>query len=265
MKYDLQESIGLCLLHHHNAVEDDHIMVESFEADSYATPALVMARIPQQQAQDYVPVALKVSDRALMPLEYSAVDLAHRNYRRLGEVGNGFVADFCNIVTRHGFEDLVGLSVLRLDVLDRRPGEELIERTDYRRVANVMRAHDTEEREGVNHVQTSWKFDKLASSSKPSPKSPYGEEQGSNAATSCVTKCEAPSDPDDPHIEEHDSSVATSCVTKCEAPSDPDDPHIEEHDSSVATSCATKCEAPSDPDDPHIEEHDSSVADGYST
>lgn len=191
----LQESVGLCLLHNHNAVAEGHIMVESFETDTYATPALVMAHTPRDQARQPVPVALKVGDGGLLPLEYSSVDLAHRNYRLLQEAGEDFVAAFCDVVTRNGFEDLVGLSVLRVDALDRQPDEELVERTDSARVANVLRAHDTVEAPNINHVQTSWVFDKVEAT----------------AASNCVTKCLA------------------KCATKCEAPNSPEEPHLEEH------------------------------------
>jgi cyclophilin family peptidyl-prolyl cis-trans isomerase len=219
-RHNLEDNIGLCLLHNHNEVEDDHMMVEIYDADTYPTPALVMAHVPDGKTVQKVPVAMQVRAGKLIPLEHSTVPSAVENFIALEKAGSTFTDAFCEVVTHQGFQDLVGLAVLRTGALGGDPGEEYYERIDPVRVANVLRIQDTDIDPNIRFVQTSWKF----------------SQDGTGSATKCKpdTHCEAQPNPDDPHLEykDHEISSATNCTpdTHCEAQPNPDDPHLEYKD-----------------------------------
>jgi len=174
--HDLEDHVGLGLLHSHNEVAAGHWMAERFEADTYESGALVMAHV-EQGGSDHVPVALQVSEEGLIPMEHSSVDLARANYSALRAAGGEFVRSFCEVVSRHGFEDVVGLAVLRAEVLGPKEGEVYLECIDCDRVANVLRIHPDVPEPGTQHIQTSWKFSKASDESE----------------TECLTKCPAES------------------------------------------------------------------------
>lgn len=162
-RHGLESSVGLCLLHNHNDVREDHLMVETYEEDTYATPALVMRHMARREAPSSVPVAFKVEGKKLVALEHSAVPLAKQSFAALENADSAFVEAFCDLVEGRGFANLVGLSVLRLDTIAASPDVELLERTDVDRVANVMRIDDGGGARGEgNSIETSWQFQQLA-------------------------------------------------------------------------------------------------------
>ncbi|HYI10504.1 MAG TPA: hypothetical protein VEK57_15695 [Thermoanaerobaculia bacterium] len=166
--HDLERYVGVSLLHKHNEVGDDQLMVEVYDEEIYDRPALVMQRTAVNEAPDRVPVVLKVQGDgpALVAIEHSSVGLARDAYLRFGERTTTFVPSFCEVIRKYGYEDLIGLAVIRESVLSPERGEELIEQTDEERVANVVFARPERLQSNGRSIPTTWWFT-AADSSDP--------------------------------------------------------------------------------------------------
>lgn len=176
-EHDLENRIGLCLLHNHNSVSDEQRMIEIYDEKTYSAPALVMQSMHSGDAPQHVPVVMKVQGgneyNPLTPLEHSALDIARDNYEQLMLKSEAFLPSFQELVKKRGYEDLVGLSVIRADALPCKEGESFIERTDAARVANVITAEPEREEANTRYITTNWQFEKA----------------GYRAMAECVIKC----------------------------------------------------------------------------
>lgn len=180
-EFDLEDHIGVCLLHNHNLVTNGHFMLEIFDKSSYSTPALVMQHIERAgETQQHVPVVFKVeAGNELVGLEYSTVELAKGNYEKLFQQSSEFLPRFCAVVTRFGYQNILGLSVLRVDALDREVGDILLERTDDQRIANIVTADKERPTKDARYIETIWHFEKTTQANNPSRE----------MATTCLTEC----------------------------------------------------------------------------
>ena len=160
-EFKLENHIGLCLLHNHNLVEENHFMCEHLDSTRYSSQALVMEHTNRSEVSNvHVPVAIKVTgDNQLAALEFSTVDLAIENYQIFAEQREQFMPRFSEVLIKHDFHDLIGLSILRTDALKPAKDEILLEQSEMR-MANILMIskHDP----AANHVQTNWQFEMVA-------------------------------------------------------------------------------------------------------
>ncbi|HEX2059962.1 MAG TPA: hypothetical protein VHK90_04415 [Thermoanaerobaculia bacterium] len=156
--HELDAFVGVSLLHKHNTVDDGQVMVEHYDESRYGRPALVMQRVAWDERPDRVPVVMKVGDdgASLLPIEHSSIAPARDAYGRLDEKLAVFAPAFCDVVRKYRFEELIALCIRRESVIPLADGEELLERSDVARVANVTTA--TTIAPGVRNVTTTWWF-----------------------------------------------------------------------------------------------------------
>ena len=192
--FNLEAHIGVGLLHKHNSVGQDQLMVENIEEIRKDKPALIMELVSKTKANDAVPVVwrLQSSDAtsSFVPLEHSTCNEAKAGYAQLmGEPE--FLEKFRSLLLDFGYESILGLTVMRVQALKKLSGESYIERSHPTRTANVMTSTTQLSSVSSKLLRTSWSFKK---------------EVGLNGAlmTKCeaTTNCEEPTEPGGPHIEE---------------------------------------------------------------
>ena len=193
-RFNLESHVGIGLLHKHNAVGQDQLMVEDPEDIRPGKPALVMALTEKSTAGNYVPVLWKLEgtnqQAGFVALEHSRCEAAHTGHNLLINCPE-FLAEFRNLLLDFGYESILGLTIMRAQTLQRKAGETYIERSHPTRIANVMTASTQLKEQATRLIRTSWSFRKGT---------------GVNGAlmTECeaMTKCEEPAEPGLPHIEE---------------------------------------------------------------
>lgn len=157
-RHELDAFVGVSLLHKHNDVGEGQIMVEHYDESTYDRPALVMQRVAWEEMPARVPVVMKVGGdgASLLPMEHSAIAPALDAYGKLSEKMEAFAPAFCDVIRKYGYEDLIALCIRRESVLSLGTGEELLEKTDVARVANVTAAEQIAP--GARSVPTTWWF-----------------------------------------------------------------------------------------------------------
>jgi hypothetical protein len=160
-RFDLEAYVGVCLLHQHNPIAADELMVESLECLDDGRPALVMALTKTDEASEFVPVVWKLQEvsgqHRFIPLEYSRQAQAKGGYQRLLE-NQLFLSEFSCLLLEFDYQDTIGLTVLRIESLPRETGDQLVERTHAERVANVVTAEQQTEESLKNLIVTNWSF-----------------------------------------------------------------------------------------------------------
>lgn len=160
-RFDLEKYIGVCLLHNHNKLEDGEVMVESFEYLGDGRPALVMALTKSPESREIVPVVWKLQKvsgkHRFIPLEHATQEQAKVGYQRLVE-NQTFLSEFKSLLLEFDYQDIIGLTILRDDVLPKKADEHLVERIHAKRVANVVTAEQRTDETPDNFVVTNWFF-----------------------------------------------------------------------------------------------------------
>jgi hypothetical protein len=160
-RFGLEAYVGVCLLHNHNSVGTDELMVESLESLGDGRPALVMALTKTREAGESVPAVWKLQEAAgqqlFVPLEYSTQEQARDGYQRLLE-NHLFLTEFSALLLEFDYQNIIGLTVLRSDALRRGPGDHLVERAYRGRIANIVTAEQRTEESRQNLVTTNWHF-----------------------------------------------------------------------------------------------------------
>ena len=191
-EFDLETYVGVCLLHKHNFVDTDEIMVESLEILEEGKPALVMALTKDGESSDFIPVNWKLgqsaSERVFYPLEHSNIEAAKTGHAQLVAQPE-FLSRFRSLLIEFGYEDVIGLTLLRVQSLDRKADEHLVERSHPNRIANVVTVEAQPPDAATAFIKTNWSFRKNMI----------------DAAGRCEVSCEVVTvcrPDDDKHIEE---------------------------------------------------------------
>ena len=188
--YGVQSSIGICLLHNHNYLDDDEIMLEYTSHLNDGRPSLVMQRTKTNKEFLKLPVNWKVvvddDGYTYMPIEFSTVD-GVTEANNLLEDNPELLREFAALVIRYGLSNLVGLAVYRHDFLRQQENDVFIETTDPKIIANVIAACPKETTDLTMVTPTLWRFQ-----TNPDEEKPQGCVCGCRYEVLCNTA-------DDPH------------------------------------------------------------------
>jgi hypothetical protein len=199
-RFDLEAYVGVCLLHQHNPVAADELMVEALECLDDGRPALVMALTKTGEASEFVPVVWKLQEvsgqHRFIPLEHSRQAQAKAGYQRLLEE-QLFLSEFSSLLLEFDYQDTIGLTVLRIKSLSREAGDQLVERTHAGRVANVVTAEQPTEDSLKNLIVTNWSFVKRMAGT--AGKCEVG---ACEPTTTCSVFCDASAEHNQGHLEE---------------------------------------------------------------
>ena len=159
--YNLQGDVAICLLHKHNFTKENEIMLESRETIANK-PALVMEPLVQEGITvDYTPVVWKFSSKLglFSPLEHTTESSVKTKYKNLMK-NPAFLADFRDLLLKFNYEDIIGLSILRVTNLEKKEDEIYVERSHPTKIANVVMADYVPEAASNTLIQTNWSFER---------------------------------------------------------------------------------------------------------
>jgi len=182
LEHGLQEQVGIRLLHKHNTVETDELMIEAEEVDpvcetkSLTTLADEAGQIHRRYGEAFAPNSWRWVGQKWLPLEYSVDSKAVHDSRLLQKMPK-FAMDFAEGVDRLDARDLLGPCLVRRNFFEgyaavTANGAMLVETTDASRRANILRFVDRAAYRPENLLQTVWRVVDRVS-----------------AGSSCITLC----------------------------------------------------------------------------
>lgn len=160
-KHDLEELVGLRLLHNHNQISKDEIMLEREEVNRDENCLTTKATRLSDVGEGFYPNSWALTD-TLIPLEYSSDPSIKEDSHRI-LTNQSFIKDFKNEVNRLGVDHLLGLYVLQRQFFEKgKPNlelnYELVETTDVDRRANIITYKKSSEIEEGSLIDTVWAY-----------------------------------------------------------------------------------------------------------
>lgn len=158
-RHDLQKVVGLRLLHNHNHISTNEIMLEQEEVNNNENCLTTMATKISQVKEGFYPNSWALND-SLIPLEYSP-DSSIENDCNLILNNKSFIEDFKCEANKLGVNHLLGLYILKRRFFEEcKPNieldYELIETTDITRRANIVRFKISNDIEEDSLIDTVW-------------------------------------------------------------------------------------------------------------
>lgn len=155
----LQDIAGVTLLHKHNDLNVDDVMVQAIE-EWHNKEALVCKRTPYNKSLDSLfPTCFAVGERGeLTAIEYSTSFSIHLKVQSLLKKSR-FITDFANMAEKYKLLPEVGISIFTRDQFtDLNPTLIPLEVCDVPRQANILSLVDESMYSSVNTIQTNWFF-----------------------------------------------------------------------------------------------------------
>ena len=206
---DLEEEIGVRLLHRHNLLNPGEFMLEQeekIERENGCIAALVTTRL---ETADYSCNAHANSWKVnacgtLIPLEYSDDKFVHSASSTMAKKSKIF-HEFFSIAKRFGCENLLGPCASQRSFYNERDDDGTVvyvERSTADGMKNIITAEDRNKFTKISTIETSWRFlaDKSAKTDEMSLESGVGCNPDSYCQAECYQVCEELSPG---HAEEH--------------------------------------------------------------
>lgn len=214
LRHRVEDYLGLRLLHKHNSLGMDELMLEREERDVDGTPCLTTIAAPLEDEATRSPAnSWAVIGGRAVPLEFS-------NDRRvaIGLTGRErFLEEFDELARLLNTDRLLGICVLQRDFYDKhrsgRGGEILIEETEPDRRANVLRFADEGRYPGAKLIHASWAFRQLSEAEIIAGCATYCEAGSCVPHTACVSSNDA-HEPVEHHSQGNHSGGHTGGQTK---------------------------------------------------
>jgi hypothetical protein len=185
-KHALGHCFGIRLLHRHNELDGDEIMVEAEEHDSAIGYSLTtIATASAYVTATIQPNGWQYHGGQYVPLEWSTDAEVTAVPEALARFPH-FFADFAEALEREDVSFLLGPCVISRDfarVHRPSPGSIFIENCDVKRRANILRFEDPERYDPRKLIQTTWV---VASSDNETDCNPACIPSGCNPVTACV-------------------------------------------------------------------------------
>ncbi|KAA1244557.1 hypothetical protein F0Q45_24850 [Mycobacterium simiae] len=158
-KFGVDEYYSVELLHKHNTIDPDHIMLEDAEVLGDGTAALTTMKVKRPSREDtFAPSTFKLQTGKLIPLEFSrdpAVNIAIGKLPQHSE----FVCAYQRLLADYGLSEFIGLGFAGRRFYDGlRPDQILVEESDPERVANIITIRNRDAIEHAKLISTSWAF-----------------------------------------------------------------------------------------------------------
>lgn len=154
-KYQADEYAGIFLLHRHNIINKDEIMVER---DGVYNEKSALICAPEGCFSDAVPVRWGLVDNCFVPLEYGSDPILKSAYGLLKENGQMLI-DLAAHIKRCGVVRNLGICLYDRSFFSNPPaGHIALEETDVAAHANIITWQDVEPDTSM-HIQTTWNFE----------------------------------------------------------------------------------------------------------
>lgn len=157
-RHRLESVYGIRLLHNHNCISDEEIMVEQMEWDAAGSACLTTCATHRDKVKVGVyPNSWRTYKDGLTPLEYSADPMVKASSQINAD---GFLLEFARLAHVRNVAEFIGPTVLpRLFYRDHSPPFPtlLLERSDRLRRANVVRFSSIQHYKTSDLIETIWK------------------------------------------------------------------------------------------------------------
>jgi len=157
IKSGLHNSIGIRLLHSHNLLVDDELMIESEEYGESNTWVLTTIATKRRPSQPLNATVWKLSDAGFVPLEFS-VDPLVSTFCDLKD-RQDFFDNFAELLRLDNAAEVLGPCVIRREFYRRRRptgSSILVETSDPERRANILRFADPNDFAAHRLIDTTW-------------------------------------------------------------------------------------------------------------
>ncbi len=176
LKHQLEDKFGIRLLHKHNEIAEDELMLEQTERGQRGATLTTIARFRASVLGECYPNSWKLEGKTFVPLEFSLDP-------RVGQVGEAakvgaFFQEFGECLRSLGVSKLLGPCVVDREFFDSEktsPEAILVETTDEERRANVLMFAEPSEYPPSRLVPATWTVER-----------PTGSP---NSMTGCKTTC----------------------------------------------------------------------------
>ena len=167
-KHEMQDYIGLRLLHKHNDLSAGDRMVEYF-SDEYDDGALVTGKFlpvdessgePLKAVPSIWAAASVENEEPFFALEYTTDEGGRAAYAKIS-TQQEFLVGLRSILAGHNLEDLIGISSITRLSLKAKADQVFMELIDLDLVENVLLLTDVKDPLMSSSIQTSWRFEAL--------------------------------------------------------------------------------------------------------
>ncbi|HTD99432.1 MAG TPA: hypothetical protein VK668_09090 [Mucilaginibacter sp.] len=158
MKYHLEDTVGIRLLHNHNQISQNEVMLEKEEVDDKGAYCLTTVAVDGPGNIGF-PNSWKLENGRYFPLEFSTDPLVmNETDKFIGK--EDFMTEFNDNLEMLGVTNILGPCVLgRMFYEKRKPLEQevlLVEITDEKRRANILKYYPSNEIKVDKLIQTVW-------------------------------------------------------------------------------------------------------------
>ncbi len=160
VRYQLNEQIGVRLLHKHNELRDGEFMIEDAGTLADGTAALIATRRALESPPvELAPVIWKCNASGeITALEFCAKAIRHFDEEFFIK-NKVFFAKFYEVVSSHGLEKYLGLCLLAKNALQHdKESNLMVENIDEAKVANIVTLKPRATFDSRNAIETVWDF-----------------------------------------------------------------------------------------------------------
>lgn len=158
-EFGVDEYYSIDLLHKHNSIDSEHIMLEDEEVLDDGTAALTTMKATRPSKDDsFAPSTFKLRAGNLIPLEFSRDPVVNSAIGKLPQHIE-FLCAYQHLLTKYELSEFIGLGFAGRRFYDGlRADQILVEESDLDRVANIVTIKDRESVEYDKVISTSWAF-----------------------------------------------------------------------------------------------------------
>jgi hypothetical protein len=159
-KFDLQDRIGISLLHRHNNISNEQMMCEDLETLPDGRQALSTIRVDRNLVgKSYIPAIWKASEHGPIAIEFTNANFFTEPFdSSTSDRNKAFVEEFSEEVSGKRVAEILGFCLLNRALSYNRELESLCESIDVRRCANVVVVKDKTLINPATHIETTWEF-----------------------------------------------------------------------------------------------------------
>lgn len=154
----IEEYFGIRLMHRHNSIDDNELMIEFEEVDERGNNCLSTIATSESQIKlPYHANSWVYSHGKLMPMEFS-LDKSVEEANNILAGKPRFFSDFNEVTVKNGLGHVIGPCVVRRDFFQKyfNPSMILVETTQDERRANILRFSDRNLYPPSCLIPTSW-------------------------------------------------------------------------------------------------------------
>lgn len=152
--YNIEEFMGIRLIHHHTVIKNNEIMVEGYE-DFEGSRCLVTR--PQMPTADATPASWIFDGNSYMVFEYSYDSKVRQAFEIVKDLPN-FFSEFALLLQKYNYQKLVAIAILDRECYRDYEGEYTFLETSYNQptFASIVKPYKAEDAQAIQGITTGW-------------------------------------------------------------------------------------------------------------